>query len=258
MMRIDRHTRRLYQEDPFLCQAEARIVRVGADHIELDATCAYPEGGGQESDTGVLILESGSRLRFVSAQRMYGHPCGLPDFPDILVGGVIWHTILPEDRPGLLEARQGMGARVIIDVARRAHLTVSHTASHLLYLGIERHRPDAIGRTLGCHIREDGARFDFAVEERFTPEEIAAIASTANELVTRDLAITTDADTAMKDARRWHCASHVIPCGGTHWDHTGAVGQMEVRRKRLGTGKERLSCHLPDMQVDLGRYHPQP
>lgn len=258
LMQIDRRTRRLYQEDPFLCQAAVRIVRVGPDYLELDATCAYPEGGGQESDQGVIALEDGTVLRFAAVRRMYGHPCRLPDFPDILVGGVIWHSIVPGDAEGMARARAGMGARVSIDIERRARLSISHTASHLLYLGVQRHRPDAIARTLGCHIREDGARFDFAVEERFTPEEIAGIEDVANDLATRDLPVFSSADPAFEDARRWHCDGEAIPCGGTHWDHTGAVGSLEIRRKRLGSGKERIACQLPRMKADLSRYHPQP
>ncbi len=258
MIRIDRRTRRLYQEDPLLCQTDTRIVRVGPDHLEFEATCAYPEGGGQESDHGVITLEDGTVLRFQDVRRMYGHPCGLDDFPDIRLGGVIWHTVLHADLEGLARARPGMGVRVAIDTGRRARLSISHTASHLVYLAIQRHRPDAIERTLGCHIREDGARFDFAVGDRFTPEELAAISETANALAALDLAVTTHAHPASEDARLWHCGDSSIPCGGTHWDRTGAVGPLEVRRKRLGSGKERIACLLPGMQVDLSRYHPQP
>lgn len=257
-MKFSRCTRRLYYEDFHLCQAETRVVQVGPDYVELEATVAYPEGGGQEPDHGTLTFENGVQVPFLDVQRMYGHACGFPDFPQVQVGGVIWHRVPPEMQSALASLKPGMPVCVEIDTTRRARLSLSHTASHLLYLAIGLHRPDAPERTIGCHIREDAARFDFAVEERFTPEQIESIAQVANALVARDAPITFSAHPDEPDARRWHCDGHVIACGGTHLDRTGAIGPLEIRRKRLGTGKERLGCTFSQARLDLARYHPRP
>ena len=48
-MKFERQTRRLYDSHPYLCETSARIIKIGADFLELDATVAFPEGGGQES-----------------------------------------------------------------------------------------------------------------------------------------------------------------------------------------------------------------
>ena len=56
-MKLDRRTRKLYYDDFFLSRADARVVKVGPDVIELDATVAYPEGGGQEADHGTLTFD---------------------------------------------------------------------------------------------------------------------------------------------------------------------------------------------------------
>jgi alanyl-tRNA synthetase len=251
---IGRATRKHYYEDPYLSCCPAVVVRSGEDYIELDGTVAYPEGGGQESDRGVIRLASGRVVRFVEAKRMYGHAPQLEGFPDIQVEGVIWHMIHPDDRAIAATIQAGAAIEVEIDVERRARLSLSHSASHLVYLGIAQHRPDALPGILGCHIKPDGARFDFKVAQRFTPEEVEAIAAYANALVHRDIDMRVQAHAEHPDARIWHCEAHQIPCGGTHLQSAGAIGPVRVRRKCLGAGKERLSCEFAQATVDLAPY----
>jgi Ser-tRNA(Ala) deacylase AlaX len=255
IMKLDRRTRKLYYADFYLSQVEAMIVKTGLDYVELEATVAYPEGGGQEADQGVISLRDGRNIRFIGAKKLYGHFTGLPDFPDVQVEGVIWHLIHPDDQAILAELDIGDEVTVSIDIERRARLSLSHTASHFLYLGVGMHRPDAIPSTRGCHIKSDGARFDFGVRERFTNEQISRIEASANAFIARDAKITIGAHSTMPDARIWHCEQHDIPCGGTHLDSSAAIGMMQVRRKGLGTGKERLSCDFPAAVFDTGRYH---
>lgn len=253
---LDRKTLRIFYRNPYQSACSATVVRVGPDHVELDQTVAYPEGGGQESDQGTIVFEHGVTLRYVHAKKMYGMPARLENCPDVLVGGVIWHMIAPSDQPFLSTVCVGMQVRVDIDVPRRAWLALSHTASHLLYLGIGAHRPDAIASTLGCHIKTDGARFDFGIENRFEPREIGAITESANELVRRGLDIDVYPDANFPDARYWRCDGQVIPCGGMHLTNTAAVGELRVKRKSLGTSKERLSCEFPAAKINLSRYDP--
>lgn len=254
-MKLDRRTCKLYYEDFYLSRTQAKIVKIGSDYIELDATVAYPEGGGQESDRGVIALRDGREIRFIGAKRLYGHLTGLPDFPGLQIEGVIWHLVEPNDQALLAELEIGAEVTVSIDVERRARLSLSHTASHLLYIGIGMHRPDAIKSTLGCHIKSDGARFDFGVGERFTGEQVSQIEASANDFVARDAKIAVSAHPSAPDARMWHCEGHVIPCGGTHLDRSAPVGLLQVRRKSLGAGKERLSCDFPAAVFDTARYH---
>ncbi len=254
-MTFKRKTNRLYYQDFHLSEAKARVVRVEKDSIELDATVAYPEGGGQEADHGVIRLESGAALRFNDAKKIYTRLAALSDFPGLYVDGVIQHVIAEEDRQLLSLIEPGMLAIVSIDVKRRAGLALSHTASHLLYLGIEEVRPDAIESTIGCHIKTDGARFDFMVETRFSTDELLAIEQVANGYVHRNASITVSAHQLVPDARLWHCEGHVIPCGGIHITQASVVGPLQVRRRGLGTGKERISCTFPQALLKLEDYH---
>ncbi len=255
MTGFERHTHKLYYEDPYLRRCDARVTARGTDYVELDATVVYPEGGGQEADHGSVQLPNGDRLRIVGAKKMYTRMAYLPAFPALQTEGVIWHLIHPEDAPLLATLAPGTAVSVEIDLSRRARLSLSHSASHFLYVAVGLHRPDATGATLGCHIKTDAARFDFAVQSRFSADEIVAIAASANGFVERDAAIQLQAHPQVADARTWHCENHEIPCGGTHIEHGRPVGRLHVQRKNLGAGKERLSCTFPDAVFDLTRYH---
>jgi Ser-tRNA(Ala) deacylase AlaX len=255
-MKLNRSTRKLYYEDFYLRQATATVVRIGEDHLELSATMAYPEGGGQESDHGVITC-AGKDFRFIGAKKMYGELAGIPDFAGVQVGGVVWHIIHPDDRAALGAIEPGAVASIHIDVERRARLSLSHTASHLLFIGVGIHRPDATNSTLGCHIRIDSARFDFALQQRFSADEVAAIEATANKLVARDERVTVDAHETVPDARTWRCDQFSISCAGTHIDRTSPVGVLHIRRKGLGAGKERLVCMFPEATFEVDRYHDQ-
>jgi alanyl-tRNA synthetase len=254
-MNFERKTARLYDQDFYLREAQTRVVRIEQDSIEFEATVAYPEGGGQEADHGVIRLEDGTSLRFDWAKKIYTRPAALPEFPGLQVDGIILHRIVEADRPLLGAVRPGMAATVDIDIERRARLSLSHTASHLLYLGVGRIRPDAIPGTIGCHIKPDGARFDFAVERRFEPDELLAIEAAANGYVERDAAITVSAHDAVPDARLWHCEGKTIPCGGTHIARAAPIGPLQIKRRGLGAGKERISCVFPQALPQTDLYH---
>ena len=254
-MKFHRQTRKLYYDNMYLSYCQAKIVKIESDMIELDATVAFPEGGGQEADHGTFSLENGNILRFVDVKKMYCHIPGIDGYPDVQVGGVVWHQIHQDDLPLMNSLHVGDRIAVQIDIERRARLTLSHTASHLLYVAIGMVRPDAVNLTLGCHIRTDGARFDFGVKERFTSEQISKIEAVANELVSSDASITISAHPQEPDLRSWHCGNYRIACGGTHLSRTGAVGKIFVKRKSLGSGKERVSCSFPHAVIDTADFH---
>ncbi len=255
MLSFPRCTNKLYYSNSFLYQAQSVVSKIGSDYVELAATVAYPEGGGQESDIGTLTVSDGKAIRFVHVRKMYGQRANIPDFPDIQIGGVVEHVIHPEDLQYLATLKQGDEVQVTIDTMRRARLSLSHTASHLVYLGVGKIRSDAVAWTLGCHIRPDGARFDFGVNHRFTPKDVLAIEQIANDLVARDSAVLTYAHPDHVDARYWQCEDNLMPCGGTHIGNTGPIGHITVRRKSMGAGKERLSCQFDNAQFDTASFH---
>lgn len=250
-----RSTRKLYYEDALRAAADARVVLVADGKIELDRTVAFAEGGGQEGDHGIIRTSTGRELRFVDTQKRLGHPLMLKDFPVVNVNCIVDHIVNPDDANMLEDLTIGEVVRVEIDVVRRASLTLSHTASHLVYMAAEQVRPDAVKYTKGCHIKTDSARFDFATSERFTHEQVAEIARRASVLAEADHTIRLYAHPDEPEAIYWECAGEVIPCGGTHLDRTGPVGQILLRRKSLGRGLERLTLTFPDGRIDVSSYH---
>ena len=249
-----RNTEKLYYKDQYLAAANTHVPRVHSDGIELQSTVAYPEGGGQEADYGIIELPIG-KVRFVWVKKLYGSPIRLEGFKGGKLGGIIIHTVHPDDLHLLDEVTVDMPARVSIDIQRRERLTLSHSASHFLYAAAIGLREELKQWTIGCHIKEDTARFDFLVEDAFTAEEVIEIERRANELIGGDAPIEHYAVEGLEDARLWTYNGIEIPCGGTHLDSPRRIGRLSVKRKRLGKGKERLICVFPDAEIDLGAYH---
>ena len=247
-------TEKIYYQDQYLSRLETTLTAAGYDFIELSATIAYPEGGGQESDMGEITIGD-QVFRFILVKKIGGSPTGLAEFPDILVGGTVRHYIHLEDQSRLSQVAIGDKAVINIDIERRHALTLSHTASHILYMAVAEHRLQAVAGIFGCHIRINTARLDFYVEQRFVPDEIALIETSANILIKRNLPITIAADKRFSDARNWYCDDYLIPCGGTHLPSSAAIGNMQLTRKSLGSNKDRISCLFPDSYLDLGLYH---
>lgn len=249
-----RHTEKLYYKDQYLTAADTHVTRVLADALELDSTVAYPEGGGQEADIGTIELPIGT-LRFIWAKKLYGTPIRLEGFKGGKLGGIILHLIHPEDLHLLEQVTPGMPARITIDALRRDRLTLSHSASHFLYAAAIALRQELEQWTIGCHIKEDGARFDFLVEEPFSTDEVREIERLANQLIGWEDVIENNPVQGHEDARLWSYRGIEIPCGGTHLDSPRRIGRLSVRRKRLGKSKERLMCEFPEASIDLSAYH---
>jgi alanyl-tRNA synthetase len=171
------------------------------------------------------------------------------------VDGIIEHVVHDDDVQALTQLSAGLSVVVRIDRLRRAQLSLSHTASHLVYLGVLEVRPDAIAETLGCHIRIDTGRFDFGVKDRFTLGEVQDIERIANAYVSRRSAVLVCPHERCADARYWKCEEKIIPCGGTHILSTAPIGFLQVRRKSLGLGKERLSFNFDEAIPDIDVLH---
>ena len=250
-----RATAKLCIAAPWSSASTGTVVEIANGRVRLDRTVAYPESGGQEGDRGVLIGAADVDVPFVDTVREPGRVLFLPGFSGVQVDAPI-HHVLAEPHANTLHV--GERVEVRLDVARRARLTLSHSASHLLFLAVEAVRPGTTAGVIGCHIREDQARFDFSVPARFTEDELARIEEVANSLVARDLPIAVEPHPDEPQALYWRCDGHVIPCGGTHLERTGCIGTLRVSRRSIGKGKERLSCVFPEARAPTHRYAAMP
>ncbi len=105
-------TVRLFEIEPYRSEFEAIVVKTDGEWIQLDRTCFYPGGGGQDPDVGTI---DGLNVVEVKAEKE-----------------VIKHRI-PGHR--IQEGRLVMG---IIDWARRYDLMKGHSGEHLLFSSIQR------------------------------------------------------------------------------------------------------------------------
>lgn len=247
-------TEKLYYQNMLLSSCSAIIIGIGENFVVTDRTISFPEGGGQEGDRGEIILSNEEKIGFIDTKKRYGTPVYLDDFPTINVDTQICHYIKEEDQEKLSELFIGDSVIIKIDITRREKLTISHTASHLLYLGIAHFRPEAVDNVIGCHIKEEGARFDFSITDKFDQDLVQNVALFANKMAKKDLPIKLYPHEKNPDAWFWECDNKKIPCGGTHLQTTGNVRNLIVKRKNIGKGKDRIMCVFPDAQIDLSKY----
>lgn len=232
-------TRQLFHEDPYLREFTSRVVKVVGEYVVLEETAFYPEGGGQEADTGYLFF-GGSAYRVVDTQK---------------VGGVILHRVegpLPAEAAGSV-------VRGVIDWERRYKLMRHHTATHVI-LGVAR-------KVLGPHVwqagaekSESGARLDITHYKPLSDEEVRAIEDLANKVVLEGREVRTYFMPKYEAEERYGFVLYeggvvlepVIrvveiegldaeACFGTHLRNTREVGALKiVRTEKIADGVVRL------------------
>jgi misacylated tRNA(Ala) deacylase len=217
----------LFRDDSYLRAADARVVRINdRGGIVLDRTIFYATSGGQPGDTGFLERADGTRIAVAGT-----------------ITGESKEEILhiPAAGAGLPDVSETL--RLAIDWERRYRLMRMHTACHLLTVVC----PFPI---TGAAVAEDDSRVDFDIPDAgFTKEEVTR---SLNELVAANHPVftrwITDGELAAnpglvksKNVRppagtgriRLVCIGDnaIIdsqPCGGTHVQATGEVGEIHI------------------------------
>ncbi|MEM1680330.1 MAG: alanine--tRNA ligase [Sulfolobales archaeon] len=163
-------TRKLFHEDPYMRKFSGKVLGVLGRYLVLDRTAFYPEGGGQESDRGVLRVGS-KTVKVVDVQK---------------VGDVLVHVVDEDLPPSLL------GVEVVgeVDWSRRYSLMRHHTATHVVLASAR--------KVLGSHVwqagaekSEDRSRLDITHFRGLSKEEIRRIEDVANEVVLNCLTVKT-------------------------------------------------------------------
>src|SRR2546426_8041270 len=223
-------TRQGQEPDPcYLREFDARVIERGPDHVVLDETAFYAEGGGQPYDTGFLRWDGGeAKVLRVQKEK-----------------GVIRHVV---DRIPALEDVHG-----IVDWERRyAHMRM-HTSQHLISGLVFRIYG---ARTVGNQIHADRSRIDFQ-PANLTPEDLKRIETESNAVIASgaDVRIFEEdrvvvenkiEDRALMDLipqsiRRLRIiqigVADYCPCGGTHLRNAREIGRVKMLGKR-SKGKE--------------------
>jgi len=234
-------TRRLYYEDAYCKEFEAAVVRCeerpdGTFGVVLDATAFYPEGGGQDGDTGTMevIGDAAADAAPAAAGKSDAAPAG---------GGRI-RVLDTHEKDGdcvhYTDAPVAVGARVRgrIDWQQRFDRMQNHSGEHIVSGLIHA----AFGYdNVGFHMSRDRMTIDLS--GTLTEEEIREIERRANEVVWDDREITATvypeeevAALTYRSKKELHGRVRIVripgadacACCGTHVRRTGEIGSIRL------------------------------
>jgi alanyl-tRNA synthetase len=208
--------------------------------LVLDATPFYAEGGGQQSDTG-LIEVGGGRLEVFDVQQP------LP--------GLIVHKA----RVLHGEVRVGEAASAGVDVTRRRAISRSHTATHLIHQTMRLFLGESATQA-GSLNAPGRLRFDFNTPTAVSPAVLDDVEQQVNEVLLRDLEVRAFV-TSQTEARRLGAMAlfgekygdevRVVEvgdyarelCGGTHVSRSGQLGLVKfLGESSIGSGVRRVEA----------------
>jgi misacylated tRNA(Ala) deacylase len=237
-------TRRLYLEDDYCFESEAKILAVRDNSLLFDQTCFYPGGGGQPPDDGSVTLQSGEVLDVVSAHA------------DLDEG--IWHLSKSTPPSGLV----GQPAKLSLNRERRLALMRYHTVLHVLNTVALR---DYGGWITGVQIGTDYSRIDFKIEG-FSSAICSQLELKVNGVLEENHAVNSyflseeefrKHDDLLRTLEVKPPVSHgrvrvvqiqgfdAQACGGTHVGSTSEVGRLSiVRTENKGKINKRLYVRL--------------
>ena len=192
--------------------------------VVLDATPFYAESGGQVGDKGTLVV-AGSSLTVVDTKKEN----------DLIIH---FAESIAADMNGEVIAK--------VDAARRKHITVHHSVTHLMHA--------ALRNVLGKHVAQKGSlvneehlRFDFSHFAKVTDEEIAAVEKLVNEKIRENIPVvikSMNKDEAVAlgamalFGEKYGDVVRVVImdpnysielCGGTHVGNTGELGLFKIK-----------------------------
>jgi alanyl-tRNA synthetase len=210
--------------------------------VVLDSTPFYAEGGGQEADWGRLSVSAPGReaeLVVVDVQSP------LP--------GLVTHRV--EVLSG--ELRPGDIALAEVDVNRRAAVSRSHSATHLLHAGLRRTLGDTAAQA-GSLNSPGRLRFDFKTPSAVPAGVLGELEDEINEVLLRDLEVRWFV-TDQAEARRIGAIAmfgekygdkvRVVEigdysrelCGGTHVPRSSVIGMIKLLGEAsIGSGVRRV------------------
>ena len=233
-------TKKLFYDEPTRMNFEAVVLDIFDNHLVLDSTLFYPEGGGQPADHGTIIVEDAVH-NIIDVQN---------------VNGVVVHII--EEIEDELNIRKGDMIHGHVDEDRRMAHACHHTATHIVN--------DAARKVLGDHVWQAGAqkfvdkaRLDISHYKRISQEELNQIELIANRTVMENQRVTAEWMDRIEAEKKYgfglyqggvppgsiirvlKVADDIEACGGTHCISTGLVGPIKMlKTERIQDGVERI------------------
>ena len=235
-------TKLLYLDDFNVTSCTAKVTAVsqheGKDVLELDQTCFYPKGGGQDFDTGV-IEDANANVFNVEAA--------------FFVDGVVKH--IGSFAGGKFGYDDSVQCNV--DETRRDINTMIHSAGHVIDMAIRSigyewhpgkgaHYPDmAFVEYSGEY---DGENKDNYVSEIQTAVDSLLTSGSTNRIAFMDAdemknhgAVVPENIPKDKPSRVMMYDDFAVPCGGTHVQNISDTGTIRVTKIKKKGGEIRVS-----------------
>lgn len=210
-------THKVFWDDPYQVELESTVSRVDGRCIELEESIFYAESGGQESDAGTI-----GGIQVIKAEKQ---------------GLSIVYTLEREPK-----FQAGAVVTTEIDWARRYALMKLHFAAEVI-LEVVTHRFPEMTK-VGAHISADKSRIDFEWHESIKPL-LPELQQQAQSVIDSHADIISDFSDTSEQRRYWKVEGFAqVPCGGTHLKNTSEVGRIQLKRKNIGKGKERIEISL--------------
>jgi len=209
--------KKIFWNDPYLTQLDTHVTSVNGIRITVAETIFYAFSGGQESDAGTI---GGHRV--IEARKE---------------GLEIVYTL--DEGHGL---KRGDPVTVTIDWERRYRLMRLHFAAEIvLELAYQNLAPIT---KIGAHIAQDKSRIDFERDENIA-SAFPMLLEKAEAIINADQPITSAFSDEAQERRYWEVEGFgKVACGGTHLKTTGEVGEIGLKRKNIGKGKERIEIYI--------------
>ncbi|EDO15794.1 hypothetical protein Kpol_1040p7 [Vanderwaltozyma polyspora DSM 70294] len=163
---VDGTILKLYDGEQFVDEITEPGKKYG---IILDNTCFYAEQGGQEYDTGKIIIDDVAEFNVENVQ---------------LYNGYVFHT------GSLVEGKLSVGDKIIAayDELRRHPIKNNHTGTHILNY--------ALKETLGNDVDQKGSlvapeklRFDFSHKKALSLDELRNVEEVCNQQIKDNMAV---------------------------------------------------------------------
>ena len=207
---------KLFRKDPYSNSCKATVTSSKNGEIILDNTVFFAFSGGQQSDSGTI-----GGFKVLEART---------DGPEILYKLEESATL-----------KEGDVVEVKIDMEKRKKIMRLHSAAHLVYGIFIKHT--GITKLIGSNVTADKSRIDFEYETSLS-ELLPPVEEESNKLIEQNAEIKTYQDETKPDRWWWECRDMKYPCGGTHLKSLGEIGKIKLKRKNIGSGKERIEITL--------------
>lgn len=206
-------TEKLFRKDPYMKEFKATVTGIDNNRVTLDRTAFFPFSGGQAGDTGEV-----GRCRVTNT---------------VYEGDEIVHIL----ENCLINKMDKVHCE--LDWERRYTIMKLHSAAHIVYNFFVRKWGEQ--KLIGSNISESKARLDFEMDRNIA-DSLPEIEGDVNRFIAEGHVITTREEPG--GLRLWECETIKMPCGGTHVKSTSEINGISLKRKNIGSGKERIEVTL--------------